>query len=275
MFEETDTGHRHAIREAVFAIVFSEALPPTSVQKAVQELRESWKPELPKIQEFQLAPAAMPLGPGLPNVSLSFGAAAAFEAYKVDGSLSWRVLIQGNLAAVNCLDYNGWLHVWPRARRYLSELLPLLVSARCAVAGCQLQYINAFHWRNALQDYDLTLLLRDDTDRVPPRLLSEVKGPLWHFHQGWFDAADEMAHGRVLSREHLTGQEEVERGATVLIDLSKRHDFSAQFGEADALFGPEGVGEQIFSKLRFAIRSSLRAYLRDDILDRIGAFDLR
>jgi uncharacterized protein (TIGR04255 family) len=272
MFEETDIGHRHAIREAVFAIVLSEAAPLGSVQKAVQQLAQRWKPELPKIQEFQFAPA-MPLGAGLP--SLSFGAAAAFEAYKMDGSLSWRVLIQGNLAAVNCLDYDGWPNVWPKAKRFLSELLPLLVSTRYAVSGCQLQYINAFHWKLAREDYNLSMLLRNDTDRIPLRLLSDVKGPLWHLHQGWFDSTDSTPHGRVLSREHLTGQEEVERGATVLIDLSKRYDFSAQFGEADGLFGPEGVGDQVFDKLRFAIRNALRAYLRDDVLDRIGAIDLK
>jgi len=269
MYEPADTRHGHAIREAVFLVVLSA--PPSGEQiRAFLEFgKKELAAELPAAEEYQIG-IPMTAGPGRPDISMTFGAGASLQAFKQDGTLAWRLMVQQNQVVVNCLDYERWETVWPRAKGYLQRACTFFVDEEHQIGGASLQYINAFHWMRPEVLPDLTSLLRVDSDRIP-RAFWAHRSKEWHLHQGWFDEVGEPEKGRILSREHLTSQTEQKAGLTVLVDLLARYDFSVRFTSAVEFF--EERSDPVFDDCmrRLVLRPSLRNYLNNAVLDRIGA----
>jgi uncharacterized protein (TIGR04255 family) len=263
MFEPTDKAHKHAIREAVFGATLAQPLTSEQLQRFSEF--GSTLSELPSKQEPQVL--SFPIVPGM---IASIGA-TSFQAFKADGTLSWRLLVQQNQIAVNCLDYNGWDDVWPRARDYIRRTLDLLSADETVVKEFLLQYINAFHWRgDASVAPDFTTLLKRDSDRIPNAFWHRSSME-WHLHQGWFEEVTSPLPGKVLVRDHLTSQREPNTGLTVTVDILDRND----------LQNPMPIGELSSEKLdvffdakRRRLRHSLRTYLNEKVCEEIGAVAL-
>jgi hypothetical protein len=80
----------------------------------------------------------------------------------------------------------------------------------------------------------------------------------------------------VLHREHLSGQIENiggRRVATILIDLMRRYDFTVRDSSAEVFF--DRHAGDVFQTIRVLLRTSLRNYLLDAVLDEIGAVALQ
>jgi uncharacterized protein (TIGR04255 family) len=257
----------HAIREAVFSLALSAPVNPGQVKALVDFGRANWKVHLPRIEEIQFSPPIpFPLPAGVPaNFSLNFGSGVQFQSFKIDGSLAWRLLVQENTIAVNCLDYDGWASVWPRVQGYLEQACGIVLTDKRRIASATLQYINGFVW-DGVEPINFEALLKQNSTRVPENFLQH-QSKEWHLHQGWFESREQPVQGRILSREHLSSQWEGPQ-LSVVIDLTSRYDFGAQF--SPAAFFPE-LSNTIFQDMRRSVRTALRTYVVDPVLEQIGA----
>ncbi len=265
MFEPTDQRHKHAIREAVFAVLLAQPLTPDQLQRFI-----AFGKTLTELPSNQFLQQLFPLPPAFPLEAVSGFAGSAFQSFKPDGTLSWRLLVQQNQITVNCLDYESWEAVWPRAKSYLTRTLDLFAGDVNVVVNIQLQYINAFHWRGDDQLVpDFGTLLNRRSERIPAAFW-ERSSREWHVHQGWFEESTSLLPGKILRREHLTSQLEQNIGLTVMVDLMDRND----------LRDPMPVGtlsnslDDIFQSMRRRLRASLRDYLNEKVCIEIGAVPL-
>jgi uncharacterized protein (TIGR04255 family) len=265
MFEPTDQGHKHAIREAVFAIALAHPFAPDQIQRFIEF--GNTIAELPSKQFLQqFAPLPMAVPPG----AFSGIGGSAVQAFKPDGTLSWRLILLQNTITVNCLDYESWEIVWPRARDYLSRSLDLFSNDPVHVSSLHLQYINAFHWRGSDEiTPDLTTLLNTQSDKIPTSFWKRSSRE-WHLQKGWFEKVDDP-QGKILFREHLSGQIEQNIGLTVMVDLSVRNDLLAPVPTTEF---PVARLNEIFGANRRRIRASLRNYVNEKVCTEIGAVPL-
>ena len=266
MFVPTDKRRGHAIREAVYAVMLSRPPSAGALENFVSFGKRSLADELPSYQPFQMA-GPISLGMNEP-LSLSFGAGGSFQIFRPDGSLSWRLMAVQNQIIVNCLEYDEWETVWPRAKRYISLAYEAMGEPDNLITNGHLQYINAFHWEGSTEP-DFTALLNPESDHIPRSFWAE-RSLEWHLHQGWFATDAKSKLGRRLSRQHLTSHIE-EKGPTVLVDLMDRYDFNDPVS-GDVFFGE--ICEEVFSNMRRDIRAALRNYLLVDVAKAIGAVEL-
>jgi uncharacterized protein (TIGR04255 family) len=261
----------------VFGLQLAGVHKPAALQELLAFGQKLWKASLPAIEQFQLgapiqAPAA--LARLRPGVALQVTNGVSFQSFKPDGTLAWRLLVQENLIAINCLDYNGWENVWPRAREYLSQASNILVSDKNAISGATLQYINSFNWEGALEKVDAQSIFRRDAPPVPAGFWDR-RSPEWHLHQGWFEEMGKPIVGRILHREQLAGRYEQVRGqrvSVVLVDLLNRYDFKVRDSSGQVFFDQHA--EPAFHHMRVLLRRALRTYLTDVMLEEIGARSL-
>jgi uncharacterized protein (TIGR04255 family) len=269
MFEPTDQRHGHAIREAVFALFMARPPGAEQLQRFI-EIGKTLK-ELPAMQLLQFAQF-----PFLPGAAPDFGVAsglggASFQSFKPDGTLSWRLLVQQNQVTVNCLDYESWEVVWPRAKDYLCRTVDLFADDGNLISSGHLQYINAFHWRGGNETVpDFADLLNTDSDRIPQSFWQRSSRE-WHLQQGWFENVSVPSAGRALHREHLASQVELNTGLTVMVDIMDRHDFKDPLSVGDFI---NLKIDDVFSHMRRRLRSALRSYLNEKVCTEIGAVAL-
>jgi uncharacterized protein (TIGR04255 family) len=269
MFEPTDQRHAHAIREAVFALFLARPPGAEDLQRFI-EFGKTLK-ELPAMQLLQFA--QFPVLPGgAPGPGVASGlAGVAFQSFKPDGTLSWRLLVQQNQVTVNCLDYESWEAVWPRAKDYLHRTVDLFADEGNLVSNGHLQYINAFHWRDGNETIpDFAELLNTESDRIP-RSFWQRSSREWHLQQGWFEDVSLPLPGRVLHRENLASQDELNTGLTVMVDIMDRHDFKDPVAVGDFV---NVQIDSVFGHMRRRLRSSLRSYVNDKVCAEIGAVPL-
>lgn len=270
MFRPIENGRPHAIKEAVFAVRLSRPLDTEQVSAITDLGKARWSSALPQINEIQLG---LPVNiPGVAIPGIPTGTAVAFQSIKKNGELWWRVLAFQDQIIVNCLDYEGWEVVWPIARDYLARSVETVGGAETGVSGITLQYINAFEWSGD-RPTNKEALFRKSTARVPPHFWDRVSDE-WHLHQGWFDEVEFPISGRVLSREHLTAQVDSRGNVSVTLDLLKKHDFFQALPDVKAFIAPAGSMDVAFASARRLIRTALREYLTDEILDMIRAVSL-
>ena len=190
-------GERHAIAEVVFAIQVSPAIDHAD-RANLKSGHAKWQAHLPALLDsptvaFHVSsPGAQPPPPPLAPLD--------FVRYKSDGKIDWRLHIEDQSIAVNCLAYTRWQHVWTHARALfarVSEVLP----ETTLIASVSLQYINLFSWTGPTEDYDSRALLDESSSSVPESVLD--RGPLWHLHQGWFRPHPDPPGGRILDRMHI------------------------------------------------------------------------
>jgi len=260
-------NERHAIHEVVFVVTFQKAFESGQVG-AVMAAHEGWRELLPNMNPLMLQ--ALAIGPKANPVLRDQGIrGVSFERLKQDGSLQWRLLLQENFTAVNCLSYTRWVDIWPEARRLLDATATLLVKAQQPVVGVALQYIDDFIWDGPQEEYSIDQLIRQNSTYVPNSVRG--KGPLWHLHQGWFDEAKFPHDGRLLERTHVDSTRQDKTGTIqTRIDMTLRLDFREPIQSRDALFGGERPKvEEIFSRLHTLNKDTLRAYITDEMAEKI------
>ena len=274
MFEPTANGREHSIREAVFSLVLTGYPQPEQMRAFLETAREAHGNELPAVVEFQSSPM-LPLGVIPVQFGLSPG--VSLSTFARDGNLGWRLLAQDNQIVVNCLDYEGWEHVWPKVKRYLATGIGALVGPTSAIAGASLQYLNAFQWKGQSDSFpDPASLLRRGAPCIPADFWDK-RSSEWHLQQGWFSPAPDG--GRILSREHLastieTGPEAAKKGQpTIIVDLMSRHDLYRPVANPGEL--TEVALDTLYSHMRVLVRQTLRNYLNDETLERIKAIPLQ
>lgn len=255
-------GDRHAIQEVVFVANLTRPFTPEELSRIEEIYEERWKADLPK----KHTPTPF-------NVVLNGMVAASpaqaqliFDAYRRDGALDWRLNVNGEWIAVNCLSYTRWNEVWARAKSYLVDALEVCGESN-PITAISLQYIDMFVWEGGVDDYDLHTLLKSDSDLLSGNIFG--KGPLWHQHSGWFEPTHAPIAGRCLVRTHLEGVQQ-EKGYAVKADtfLNVTLDSPISLSTIDDDDQRERV-EAGFSILHVQNKKMLERFLSDEMANRI------
>ena len=255
-------GERHAIAEVVFAIQVSPAIDHAD-RANLKSGHAKWQAHLPALLDsptvaFHVSsPGAQPPPPPVAPLD--------FVRYKSDGKIDWRLHIEDQSIAVNCLAYTRWQHVWTHARALfarVSEVLP----ETTLIASVSLQYINLFSWTGPTEDYDSRALLDESSSSVPESVLD--RGPLWHLHQGWFRPHPDPPGGRILDRMHIDAIAGQDGKHLVKFENLLRFDFdgdSAARRVKPAFSTAPTVIDNSFERLHDLAKQSLGNYLTADV----------
>lgn len=190
----------------------------------------------------------------------------SFDAYKRDGSLDWRLRIDQSFLAVNCLSYTRWTEVKVRARDLLASGARAGVAANNPLSAIGLQYIDMFEWEGDVADYDVTGLLRAESDMLPKSIFG--KGPLWHLHQGWFTTDDLPAEGRLLERMHLDAVEQAPK-YLVKMDCLEQMDLRKGPMGFSKIFENDPLLDEVIELLHTRSKSALGRVITDEMAERI------
>ena len=256
-------GERHAIAEVVFALQVSPAITHADRASLKSEHARRWQAHLPRVVEPPTVAlhvsrsGEQPPPPPVPPLD--------FVRYKSDGKVDWRLHIQDESIAVNCLAYTRWQHIWTHARAlfaHVSEVLP----ETTVIASVALEYINLFSWNGATEDYDSRALLDEQSRWVPVSVFGH--GPLWHLYQGGFRPNLEPLRGRILDRMHIDAIDDQHGGHLVKFENLLRFDFdgdSAVRPLKPAFSNATTVIDTSFEHLHDLAKKSLGNYLTADV----------
>ena len=255
-------GERHAIAEVVFAIQVSPAIDHAD-RANLKGGHARWQAHLPALLDSPTvalhvsSPGAQPPPPPVAPLD--------FVRYKSDGKIDWRLHIEHQSIAVNCLAYTRWQHVWTHARALFAHVSKVLPETTL-IASVSLQYINLFSWTGPTEDYDSRALLDECSSSVPKSVLA--RGPLWHLHQGWFSPQPDPPGGRILDRMHIDAIAGEDGKHLVKFENLLRFDFdgdSADRRVQPAFSTAPTVIDNSFERLHDLAKQSLGNYLTADV----------
>lgn len=257
-------GQDHSIIEAVFGFTFSRPLAPQEIE-AVAANHAQWKADLPRLARqdvmqftFDVSAAAQPQP--IPSIG-----GVAFERFKPDGTLDWRLRVDPGAIWVNCLSYTRWSGVYPLARRYMAEALEVLRKNPNSINSVVLQYIDIYEWQGEKAQYSARELFDVDSPYVSHSIF-EV-GHLWHMHQGWLKPTP-LTKGRVLERIHAEGVENEHGVAIVKLDSYIQYQLEAMIPASSAF--RDKIVDPMFEDAHDQAKVLLRKLLNDDTARRIG-----
>lgn len=257
-------GGDHAVIEVVFTLVVNREWHQHEIQQ-VRNHHQAFKSHLPKAtdgqdMQFTFAPNGQPVG------STTFPT-VAFERFREDGTLSWRLMLQGNQAFVNCLIYTGWEEVWKISKERLSDVQTALIGTDARITNVQLQYINEFDWKGSIDSYSLQGLLNMEGDHLPKSLAR--RGSLWHCNTGWFEKGAGPLKGQMLSRCDMAGMHRDQQERFVRIDTVRRMDFKSHQSFND-VGDANGWLDMTFRELHLSCKDHLASTLAQPAKNNIG-----
>lgn len=259
----------HSINEVAFVMNFSRPFTEKELE-SLTELEDLLKDDLPKMElhkgaEFRISPEGTmeALSPKL--------AALSFKHYSEKDTFDWALRAEGNIIAVNCLDYsNGWKEIWPKVHNYLNHAARKLVSTELSVESLALQYIDRFIYEGQLDCYEASTIFDNQSDYLNKKVTKV--GPYWHIHQGWFDTIKGLPT-RLLNVLNITAAMADKEHHTT-IDHSATIQFKQQLTNHKSLFEDTIKGtttiNYYFDLLHEENKQVLRGLLNSDRINEIN-----
>ncbi len=265
-------SENHSIAEVALALQFSTGFNSEDMQDIV-ESRKEWGSFLPRMLQSEVVkPTPVNLGANMwqqnepaPPVS--------FVRYLTDGRIEWELSILFDTISMRCCFYSRWETVWQTTRENFKKIFSALSNKERSINSAALQYTDIFKWSGNNDDYDVRMLLNEESEFIPPTILKN--GPVWHSHQGWFTSVESPVSGRVLTRIHIDALLE-NIGYIVRFENLERFDLHT---------GPSGLSlndifthdnnsvDKIFDYLHDTNKSTLSEILHVEIQKRIGLTD--
>lgn len=255
-------SNEHAIVEVVVGLQLAREIPRAEIE-AIAAAQNKF-PDLPKVGRTSAIQFVVG-GENLisPPAAIQFGG-ITMDRIKPDGSLDWRLKIEGNSIFVNCLSYDNWTNVSRKAFGYLREVGAFL-NKDSQVASVLLQYIDVFEWDGDDNKYSADLLFARESNLLPKSIWD--KGSLWHLYQGWYRSEKWPEVRRMLERAHIDSIQSDAQIITVKID--SWHSFElAQPTPLLPLLNKDI--EQMFNILHNSNIDLLKSLLTADMAKRIG-----
>jgi len=257
----------HAIVEVVFGLVLRRPFTPTEME-ALALAHDRWKDQLPRLGRTAVLQVLLGEQPASTVQSIQPVSGVSFERIKPDGNVEWRLRADERRFVVNCLNYESWSTIWPRARGYLADACQIALGSDNSITGLLLQYIDVFEWTSNPANYRLDALLSRGSPFVPESLWD--KGPRWHLHEGWYRQDNLPVAGRLLERLHINGvldnlgRPTVKMDAYLALELEKAQSSATFFGNS----APEI--DRLFDELHDLQKGLMRGYLTKEMAQRIG-----
>jgi uncharacterized protein (TIGR04255 family) len=255
----------HAIVEVILGLQLARELVVSEIE-GFAEAHEKFRVGLPRLARTSMFQVLIGPGPPFNIPAVAPAGGVTFDRIKPDGSLEWRLRVEGNAIFVNCLEYNSWTEVWKRAREYLEQTCEL-VGQENAITGVLLQYVDVFEWEGKAIEVQPSELLDKDSKFVPAYLWD--KGALWHLHQGWFRALDMPIAEKMLERVHVDSVSDDKGVPTVKMDTFHEITFKNSIPCAK-FFGKEFSADNIFDQLHKSNKDVIRALLTKEMAKRIN-----
>lgn len=252
----------HAIIECVVGLQLARDISQAEIE-AIVAAHDEFKNDLPRVGrtsaiEFIVGgetpfstPAAVQIG-GL-----------TFDRIKPDGSLDWRLRVDGRSIFVNCLSYDRWEKVWATSKDYL-ERVAVHLNPDTPVSGMLLQYIDVFEWKGDANKIDASMLFSRDSELIPKSIWD--KGPLWHLYQGWFKSVELASAKRMLEKAHVDALSDAKGMPWIKIDSWHSIELKQSVGLVEAL---KLNIDETFKLLHSSNKTLLKALLAKEISDRI------
>lgn len=200
---------KNAIEAATFAVVLAVGFDADALAR-MDRACDALVQELPGKEQLQF-PAMFAMAPGA-----NFAGGPSIQNHgfirmlaKPDATLAWRFQVTGNMLGVTCFDYTNWDEIWPKACRFLTTALEAAeVAMPVAEVGYQVVDKFVYQENDGESLYSPFEVFNKDsiylTDKVGQA------GPLWHVHQGWFEATSGLPseQAKTLHQLNLSNTEE-------------------------------------------------------------------
>lgn len=269
---------RNAILEAVVVVHLNRPALDFEVA-AVRALHPRLARDLPRLDDLQVGTIYFGSGAPPPHPP---GSPVMMAAYKKDGTLETRLLLNGPMLTVNFLLYTRWNELWPKAATWIREVLNAAAAAHrpsvappLAVAALSHQIIDVFVWGGSPGDVSVADLFSDGPSRLPEAAWKAVGSPWYAAHSTNKPFALGGLPPSALVDFLITDLSE-EQGVGWRLRLE--HLMEARFGQplgpaelfTQAQSNGAPLAETIMDELHARNRALMQSLLRPDALSRIG-----
>jgi uncharacterized protein (TIGR04255 family) len=257
-------NEQHAIIEAVYGMTFARAFSPSSI--STLELADTEvKRFLPRVSRINALEVAIGDQMNIASTPVIAPGGIVFDRVKPDGNLHSRLRVENNSLFTNSLDYQGWNDFFPRSSKMIDETLAIISTIDNPITSSILQYIDIFSWAADPAGYDISKLIKKESEFVPINLFLNDK--LWHLHRGWFSELEEPVGGRVLNRVHIDGLQRQDGVFFVKFDVFVQIETHKA---APPYRYHSGLGIEVAETLHVIAKGLLSSYLTDEMVERIG-----
>jgi uncharacterized protein (TIGR04255 family) len=186
----------NAIEATAFVLVFSREFEVKEVE-ALLSLEHSLKTILPSFTKTSsLTLNVVDNAPAEQTQQLS---GVLLQSFQVNGKPDWALRASDNMIVVNCLKYDNWENVWPKACQLMLRAAQCVDSDTNSIAHAAFQVIDKFVYDEKPTPYFIKDVFNQESEFLTPQIKNA--GELWHIFQGWFEGGatrdtkvDEVLH---------------------------------------------------------------------------------
>lgn len=109
------------------------------------------------------------------------------QSFQENGKQDWVLRASENKIIVNCLKYDSWINVWPKARYILLKTAQCVDSETNGVVNALHQVIDKFVYDERPTYYNIGDVFNPDSLLLTEQ--AKKSGDMWHLFQGWFEDA--------------------------------------------------------------------------------------
>lgn len=178
---------KHAIEVMALAVEWDRPLVPEALARMEDAYRRSEDLQrlLPSMERIQ----GMSLHFGDDGTTVSTPESGGLQLAQIDddGKVVLTVSVRPDLIACNCLDYDRWNTVKPKAIEVLTPLVECGLIAGHVINAVGLQYQDSFRIQTSEPLVATNRLFRQGGPWLSPH--AWTTDGAWHVHQGWFSLA--------------------------------------------------------------------------------------
>lgn len=225
----------NAIEATAFVLVFSREFEEKEVE-ALYSLEHSLKTTLPSFSKTSaLSINVVDNAPAEQTQKMS---GVLLQCFQENGKPDWVLRASDKTIVVNCLKYDNWKNVWPKACQLMLKAAQCVDSDRISIAQAVFQVVDKFVYDEKPMPYSIGDVFNLDSVFLTQHAKSS--GELWHVFQGWFEGIsghdaneDEVLHtlklGSSINNEKLMA----------LIDHTLQRNFKGRVVSVKDFLGPE------------------------------------
>lgn len=269
---------RNAILEAVVVVHLNRPVFEFEAV-AVRALHPKLARDLPRLDPVQVGTIYFGQGEPPPHPP---GAPVVMAAFKRDGTLETRLLLNGPMLTVNFLLYTRWGELWPKAAFWIQESLDAAATAHqpgtappLEVIGLTHHIVDVFRWRGPAESISVVDLFTDKPPRLPEAAWTATGSPWQATH-----SVNERFSLAGLPPSTLADHLSVDLGSEEGVGwrLRLEHVLEARFSHSLFLTGlfsrPQSGGmplaETVMDEFHVRNRLLVQSLFRPDVLSRIG-----
>jgi len=178
---------KHAIEIMALAVEWDRPLVPEALAKMEDTYRQSedLRRLLPGIERIQ----GMSLRFGDDGTTVTNPESGGLQLTQIgdSGKVVLTVSVRPDLIACNCLDYDRWNTVKPKAIEVLTPLVECGLIAGHLIRAVGLQYQDSFRVQTSEPLVAARQMFREGSPWLSPH--AWTTDGAWHVHQGWFSLA--------------------------------------------------------------------------------------